>query len=138
MTNDNINRRPADRSATERPERWVRVPKPEQLPPDVRDRAFTAVKDALLGKGDVEPAKSSEFYNYVVSVVARPLQARITELERARDEARRERDDALACIRDMVREGNALKARVAESELKAKDSVVLSKVTPQANGAGHG
>lgn len=53
------------------------------LPPDVRGRAFTAVKDALLGKGDVEPAKSSEFYNYVVSVVARPLQARIAELEAA-------------------------------------------------------
>lgn len=51
------------------------------LSPDVRRRAFTAVKDALLGKGDVEPAKSSEFYNYVVSVVARPLQARAAELE---------------------------------------------------------
>lgn len=36
---------------------------------EVRRKAFDAVKDALLGRGDVEPAKSSEFYNYVVSVV---------------------------------------------------------------------
>ena len=46
-----------------------------ELPPEVKAAAFDAVKDALLGRGEVGPAKSSEFYRYVVDVVAEVLAA---------------------------------------------------------------
>lgn len=54
-----------------------------ELTKKVRTKAFDAVKNALLGRGDVEPAKSSEFYNYVVSVVAEELTKDVVVLSKA-------------------------------------------------------